>query len=263
VLFACAWYARATGEAEPLARAWRVMDFIEHHLAADHGGFAEDSLGTLPRRQNPHMHLLEACHALARTSGEQRWLDRADALVDLLPRRLIDAETGTLGEFFTADWRPAPGSAGALREPGHHFEWVWLLHHHARLTGRTDLSGIAEGLHHFAETRGVVRSPDGRPLVLDGVDRAGVPVAATRLLWPQTEAIKAEGARIEFLGDAGARQRLDGHLAALFHHWLDARTGLWVNQIDALNRPLRAKLPVRVLYHVFLALAETVRVTRG
>jgi len=261
VLFACAWYARATGEAEPLARAEQVMGFIEDRLAADHGGFAEDSAGALPRRQNPHMHLLEACHALAETSGAQRWLDCADGLVELLRTRLLDPATGTLGEFFTADWQPAAGAAGALREPGHHFEWVWLLHHHARLTGRCDLAAIAERLHGFGQAHGIVRAPEGWPLALDGVDRRGVPVATTRLLWPQTEAIKAEVARIEFLSDAGARDRLDGHLAALFQYWLDADTGLWVNQLDATNRPIPAALPVRVLYHVVLALAETVRVT--
>ncbi len=151
VLFACAWYARATGEAEPLARAERVMGYIESHLGAGHGGFAEDSAGTLPRRQNPHMHLLEACHALAEASGAGRWLERADRLVDLLCRRLIDPETGTLGEFFTPDWRPVEGAPGVLREPGHQFEWVWLLHHHARLTGRGDLAPVAERLHGFAQ----------------------------------------------------------------------------------------------------------------
>jgi mannose/cellobiose epimerase-like protein (N-acyl-D-glucosamine 2-epimerase family) len=97
-------------------------------------------------------------------------------------------------------------------------------------------------------------------MVLDGVDRLGAPVAPTRLLWPQTEAIKAEAARIEFLNDAGARERLDGHLAALFGHWLDARTGLWVNQLDASDKPIRAAVPVRVLYHAVLALADTARV---
>ena len=263
VLFACAWYARATGEAEPVAQAELVMGFIERHLAAGHGGFAEDSNGALPRRQNPHMHLLEACHALAEVSGNGRWLDRADRLVELLRTRLIEPATGTLGEFFTADWQPAAGAAGALREPGHHFEWVWLLHHHARLTGRDDLSAIAERLHGFGQVHGIVRSPEGWPLALDGVDRLGAPVAATRLLWPQTEAIKAEVARIEFLGDVGARDRLDGHLSALFHYWLNAGTGLWVNQLDAANRPIPVALPVRVLYHLVLALAETVRVTQA
>jgi len=260
VLFACAWTARATGESEPLARAEQVMAEIESRMAVPPAGFAEDSIGTLPRRQNPHMHLLEACHALAEVSGAGRWLERADRLVDLLLHRLLDPATGTLGEFFTADWQPAPGPAGQLREPGHHFEWVWLLHHHARLTGRTDVVPVAERLHRFAVAHGTVRSPRGLPLVLDGVDALGHPVAPTRLLWPQTEAIKAEAARIEFLGDAAAAARLDGHLSALFGHWLDPATGLWINQLDAQNRPIRAALPVRVLYHVMLALAEVTRV---
>jgi mannose/cellobiose epimerase-like protein (N-acyl-D-glucosamine 2-epimerase family) len=260
VLFAAAWYARATGSREPLELAERVMGFIERHLAAAHGGFAEDDRGALPRRQNPHMHLLEACHALAEVSGEERWLARASRLVALLRDRLIDPATGTLGEFFTADWQPAEGAQGALREPGHHLEWVWLLHHHTRLTGDRHGVEIAERLHRFALDYGQARSPEGWPMVLDAVDTRGAPVAPTRLLWPQTEAIKAEVARIEFLLDAEARPRLDGHLAALFHYWLDAETGIWVNQLDALDRPIAAEVPVRVLYHVMLALAETVRV---
>ncbi|GGF09962.1 hypothetical protein GCM10011611_14370 [Aliidongia dinghuensis] len=260
VLFACAWYARATGFREPLDRAEQVMCFIEQELAAPHGGFAEDDHGTLPRRQNPHMHLLEACHALAETSADERWLDRANRLVTLLGDRLIDPATGTLGEFFMADWQPAPGPAGVLREPGHHFEWVWLLHHHARLAGDRHVVALAERLHSFALAHGVAHSPEGWPLVVDGVDAEGTIVAPTRLLWPQTEAIKAEAARLEFLADAGARQRLDDHLAALFHYWLDPVTGLWVNQLDPSNRSIAAEVPVRVLYHVMLALAEAARV---
>jgi mannose/cellobiose epimerase-like protein (N-acyl-D-glucosamine 2-epimerase family) len=261
VLFACAWYARATGTRDPLGRAEQVMGFIERHLAAPHGGFAEDDRGALPRRQNPHMHLLEACHALAEASGEQRWLDRASRLVELLRARLIDPATGTLGEFFAADWRPAEGPAGALREPGHHLEWVWLLHHHARLTGDRQATEIAERFHRFALDHGQVRSSEGWPIVLDEIDAGGTPVAPTRLLWPQTEAIKAEAARLEFLGEASARRRLDDHLTAVFRYWLDADTGIWVNQLDGTNRPIMAEVPVRVLYHVMLALAETVRVT--
>ena len=37
-----------------------ARDGVERALAHPEGGFAEDTLGTLPRRQNPHMHLLEA-----------------------------------------------------------------------------------------------------------------------------------------------------------------------------------------------------------
>ncbi|HEV2673671.1 MAG TPA: AGE family epimerase/isomerase [Aliidongia sp.] len=260
VLFACAWYARAIGAREPLDRAQRLMEWIERHMAAPRGGFAEDDRGTLPRRQNPHMHLLEACHALAETSGDARWLERAGGLADLLRDRLIDPPTGTLGEFFTADWQPLAGPAGALREPGHQLEWVWLLHHHARLTGDRTVADMADRLHGFALDHGIARSPEGWPMVLDGVDLHGAPVASTRLLWPQTEAIKAEAARLEFLNDAGAAARMNAHLAALFGYWLDADTGLWVNQLDGSSRPIAAEVPVRVLYHVMLGLAEADRV---
>ena len=34
---------------------------------------------------------------------------------------------GFLREFFDADWRPAAGEDGRLVEPGHQFEWAWLL----------------------------------------------------------------------------------------------------------------------------------------
>src|SRR2546430_13023820 len=44
----------------------------------------------LPRRQNPHMHLLEALLALHVATGEKNWLRRAGALVDLFKRRFAD-----------------------------------------------------------------------------------------------------------------------------------------------------------------------------
>ncbi len=39
----------------------------------------------------------------------------------------IDAETGGLREFFKADWTPYDGEKGRIMEPGHQFEWAWLL----------------------------------------------------------------------------------------------------------------------------------------
>ena len=90
VLFACGWFARASGEALWLARAEETMVFLERELSHPAGGFAEDTLGTLPRRQNPHMHLLEACHALWESSGDRRWLDRAEAMVALMHARMLD-----------------------------------------------------------------------------------------------------------------------------------------------------------------------------
>jgi mannose/cellobiose epimerase-like protein (N-acyl-D-glucosamine 2-epimerase family) len=260
VLFALAWFARATGDAGVLEIAEDTMDFIETRLAHQQGGFAEDTVGTLPRRQNPHMHLLEAFHALAEVSSDRRWLLGAEQVVTLTRERFYDQETGSLGEFFAENWDPSEGVQGALREPGHHFEWVWLLFQHARLTGDTSVHAIADRLYAFGLSHGLAQMPDSLPVVVDEVDRSGRLLAGARLLWPQTEAIKAFGARIEFLGDRDAGKRLDTHLKLLFRHYVNAESGLWFNQLSPSGQPIAAALPVRVLYHLVMAIAEAARV---
>src|SRR3546814_11907533 len=82
----------------------------------------------LPRRQNPHMHLLEAFLALYEASGEAHWLARAQSIHDLFRRHFL--QPGQLVEFFDADWREVPqnGRAGDLRprDPGPFFHSAWL-----------------------------------------------------------------------------------------------------------------------------------------
>ena len=260
VLFAMAWYYRATRDDQALAIANEVIGFIESEMAHPQGGFAEDTLGTLPRRQNPHMHLLEAFHALVEATGEQRWLDRADAIVRLAREHLVDTETGTLGEYFTDDWQPIPGAASQVCEPGHHFEWTWLLLHHWRLTGDAQARDLAERLYGFAIRHGLDDGAAGPLAAFDVFDRSGHVTAPTKLLWPQTEAIKAFLARIEFLDDADAAVRLDLHLASLFRWFVTPETGLWLNQLAKDGTPRQTVIPVRVLYHLLLALAEWERV---
>lgn len=260
VLFAMAWYYRATGDGAAVTMAHEVIGFIEAEMAHPDGGFAEDTLGTLPRRQNPHMHLLEAFHALAEATGDRLWLDRACAIVHLARTRLVDAGTGTLGEYFTDDWHPVPGVPGTLCEPGHHFEWTWLLLHHWRLTGDGDARDLAERLYAFAIRHGLDDGGAGPAAAFDEVDRAGNLIASTKLLWPQTEAIKAFLARVELLRDTDAAQRLAAHLAMMFRVFVEPETGLWFNQTSRTGTPTQTVVPTRVLYHLQLALAEWERV---
>ena len=263
VLFAMAWYYRATRDDQALAIANEVIGFIEGEMAHPQGGFAEDTLGTLPRRQNPHMHLLEAFHALAEATGEQRWLDHANAIVRLARQHLVDAETDTLGEYFTDDWKQAPGAAGLVCEPGHHLEWTSLLLHHWRLTGDTEARDLAERLYGFAIRHGFDDGQAGPLAAFDMVDRSGNVTAPTKLLWPRTEAIKAFLDRFEVLGDDDAAARLDKHLASLFRWFVAPETGLWFNQLATDGTPRQTVIPVRVLYHLLLALAEWERVRVG
>jgi mannose/cellobiose epimerase-like protein (N-acyl-D-glucosamine 2-epimerase family) len=209
----------------------------------------------LPRRQNPHMHLLEALLALHVATGEKNWLRRAGAMVDLFKRRFVDRDTGALGEFFAADWLPAIGAPGNLREPGHQFEWVWLLYEYYRLSRDESVLADAGKLFAFGERFGI----DGDGIVFDGVDATGGLVAGTKLFWPQTEYLKALVARAEWKNDDAARAAISGHLALIAQHYLRPDGASWHNQLARDGKPLTQTTPARVLYHLFMAIAEVDR----
>ncbi len=263
VLFAMAWFYRATQDSRALGIANEVLRFIEKDMAHPSQGYVEDTIGTLPRRQNPHMHLLEAFHALAQATNEQHWVQRASYIVDLMTHRMLDAATGSLGEYFQENWAPVLGQRGTLREPGHHFEWAWLLLHHWRLTGDDHARQVSEQLYAFANDHGVDDGSSGPRAAFDGVDRNGRIVASTKLLWPQTEALKAFVARVELLGDAEAARRIKAHIDMIFTYFVDPNTGLWFNQLSRDGTPVKSPLPIRVLYHLVLALAELNRVSKS
>jgi mannose/cellobiose epimerase-like protein (N-acyl-D-glucosamine 2-epimerase family) len=67
-----------------LTLAEETAPFIKARLTHPAGSFVEDTAGTLPRRQNSHMHLLEALHSLAQVIRQSRWLDYADTIVHLV-----------------------------------------------------------------------------------------------------------------------------------------------------------------------------------
>ena len=263
VLFALAWYYRATKDASAIQLADATWRSMQTRLAdAMHGGFFEEFAPgrtemKLPRRQNPHMHLLEALLALHVATSEKNWLRRAGTLVDLFRHRFVDPATGALIEFFTADWQQAPGT-GSLREPGHQFEWVWLLHEYCRLTQDQSVAPYAERLFAFGTQFGIDRR-EGLEAVFDSVDASGTVVADTKLLWPQTEYLKACVARAEWHDDAAARAAIPRHLALIAKAYMRPDGASWHNQLARDGTPLTPATPARLLYHLFLAVAEVDR----
>jgi mannose-6-phosphate isomerase len=252
VLFGLAWYARLTRDSTALDEARQTADWIR----AEMRGPLEGYLNTLPvepgwRQQNPHMHLLEAALALFETSADPYWRDWAMELVALFESRLLDRGTGTLGEFFTDAWSPAPGPPGDHIEPGHHYEWTWLLHQHARLTGQ-DRRNLADTVFGFAEAHGL---DDRSGRVLDVVGRTGTIHSAATRLWPQTEALKA------YCTMAAFRTGLEPRIAAIVRDLMTGffsgcPAGTWRDRFDAKGQCSVDGIPSSSLYHVFTAYAE-------
>lgn len=268
-LFAFAWYHRASGDPEALTWATRTLAFLDEQLADPvHGGFFENLPHDLPRRQNPHMHLLEAFLALHATTADPAYLDRARAIVDLFRDKFFDTRTGTLGEFFTTDWTPAPGTAGQIVEPGHHFEWVWLLRRYADATD-DDTRDMADALYAFASTHGCDHAPGpAQGLAFDSVLRRGADARLghgtslddNKRLWVQTEAIKAQLARLEGGADPVASERLEILLERLFGLYLAVGHGNWQDHLDTNGAAIAQSAPASSFYHLFLCLTEVLRI---
>jgi mannose/cellobiose epimerase-like protein (N-acyl-D-glucosamine 2-epimerase family) len=255
-LFALAWRYHLANDRRCLEIAHATLDFLERRMKHPLGGFDNDAGQSLPRLQNPHMHLAEAMNAWYEASGEERFLALAGEIVDLMNSRFCDPSTGALGEYFNDDWSLVKGPEGDVVEPGHQFEWAWIIGQYGRLSGtpRHELIRklIASGLRYgFDEATG---------LTVDQVGRDGRPIAASHRLWPQTEALKAHLAAGEFLHEP-APARVAKILDAILDRFLAPGPvpGTWIDHYRPDWSPMVDKVPATSLYHVTLAFLELLR----
>jgi mannose/cellobiose epimerase-like protein (N-acyl-D-glucosamine 2-epimerase family) len=258
VVFALAHYGSAARDADALAQARATASLAMERLRDRRaGGFVEAAdaawrpLDAHPRRQNPHMHWVEALLALHEAAPDAALLDAVRELVALAVERFFDPTSGALGEYFDADWRPAAGPAGALAEPGHHYEWTWLLLRPGAARAHTGAAALAERLFAFAERAGL--DEDG--LAFDEVDKSGRVLRDSKRLWPQTERLKALAAR-------GERERLAAALERCFARYVRPDGG-WREHLDRAGRPLFDAQNATSVYHVVLALREALACLRA
>jgi mannose-6-phosphate isomerase len=238
--------AKAAAPAEMLRRkALDLMVWLNRAFRLEDGGYRESLPPALPRRQNPHMHLLEAVLAAHRAFGEPIFMTTAAELIDLFARRLFDPASGALPEFFDESLHPVQQGGAFLVEPGHHCEWVWLLHDAQRvLPDCPDLAGISDRLMAFVDRFGIGASPFG---LVNLVDSTGAQVDGGYRLWPQTERLKAELLR----ADADPARQLAALRTLQAHLRPD---GLWHERRGADGVLSEEPAPASSLYHLTSAI---------
>jgi mannose-6-phosphate isomerase len=213
------------------------------------GGYVE--LGAHPYQANASMHLLEAALAWEDAGGGAEWSELADELVSLSRARFIDAKGGFLREFFDADWRPAAGDDGRWVEPGHQFEWAWLLSRWAERRGDAAAAAAARTLYE----RGLQGVDPHRGVAVNILfDDLTVRDPAARL-WPQTEYLKA-ALRIGEEGEALAA-------AAALAKYLDTPVrGAWRDKLQPDGRFVDEPAPASSFYHIVVAVLELLEAAR-
>jgi mannose/cellobiose epimerase-like protein (N-acyl-D-glucosamine 2-epimerase family) len=257
-LFAFAWHHKASGDTA--SRDWmhRTLDVTEAKLrVADGDGFWHELPPNGWRQQNPHMHLTEACLAAFEATGEARFANLARELVTLFTSRFFDPSSQTLAEYYTPDLARAPGDEGRITEPGHQFEWAWILNACRKLLGM-NLAPQIRALAQFAEQNGV---DPATGFTFNIVRDDGVPIDRASRTWPNTERIKAAIALHELDGvDPSAV--IAGSGRVLFDRFLSQNTpGTWIDLVDVNGKPVPGNAPASSLYHVLLAFAEVLRVS--
>ena len=215
-------------------------------------GFEEASPRVVPLCSNPHMHLFESCQEWAATDPEGPWRGVADEIAKLAMTYFIDGKSGGLREFFDGNWQPMPGQQGRIVEPGHQFEWAWLLMRWGTARGDDKMIKAALRLIEIGETFGT----DDRNVAFFSLFDDFTPHDRKARLWAQTERLKAHCLAAEVTGD---QKHWDLSVKAVqgLDKFFDVPVkGLWRDILTLDGSFVEEPAPASSFYHIVCAIAE-------
>lgn len=251
VLFAFAHGFRLTGNEVLRREALALLAYIRAQMRHPAGGYHESLPPRLPRRQNPHMHLLEASLACLEYMPGVVFRQMCEELTDLYEEHFLDLTTGTLGEYYADDWQPHSGGP-ALTEPGHHLEWAWLLTEVERVCGRRVAgAGVLAG---FALRYGL--DPSGG-FLRGEVFADGTIASSSVRIWAHCEWLKAALVLERDSPEAGDSETAWRALVRFFD---GRRPGLWSERWDGVKF-ISECAPASSLYHITGAVTALRRYT--
>ena len=248
VIFACAEYAKRASAAavgEAVAVLEETSAVIERRMGIDGGLFSsattEDfstALGT--PLQNPLMHLTEAWLAAREATGAAVFDRRLEKLAAAVAGTFVHQPTGCMAEL-------PIGSANNWLEPGHQFEWLFLVEgsRHAAF----EAAGLNRALFRafdFAQQFGVDPATGG---VAASLNEAGGVIDSTQRIWAQTEYLRALATHA---GDR-VRAQLPAQIERFAERFL--RPHGWIESQAADGGIVRAELPSTTPYHLATAYA--------
>lgn len=234
-------------------QARRLLAVVRERFGHTQGGFKETVDGAAALLSNSHMHLFEAALAWIERDPSDEWHDLAGDMVKLAATHFVDPATGFLLEFFDDAWRPIGNPSLQRVEPGHQFEWAWLLLRWSIHSGDTHSRKLALQLIQLTETHGVDRT---RHVAINALAPDGSVRDANARLWPQTERLKANTLAAELTGEAAYRSAACESATALARYLDVPLRGLWRDTMSAAGEFVDEPAPASSMYHIVSAIAQ-------
>ncbi|HWA20472.1 MAG TPA: AGE family epimerase/isomerase [Devosia sp.] len=240
------------------ARSLMLLERLQQDYAHWYAGFENDDGKSLPLKSNPHMHLFEAAMSWADLTDplSSAWAGLADEIAGLAMTRFIDAKTGALREFFDAEWNNYPGVEGQIVEPGHQFEWSWLLTRWGQSRGNAEAIVKAERLFEIGMKYGICESR--HVAVMQLLDDFTIHDDTARL-WPQTEWLKSSLrlAKVNVGIKRDYYQVAAQHACEAMMRFLEVPTpGLWRDKMVPDGSFVTEAAPASSFYHIACAIDE-------
>jgi mannose/cellobiose epimerase-like protein (N-acyl-D-glucosamine 2-epimerase family) len=221
------------------------------------GAFENGVPNSLPLESNPHMHLFEATLAGCEVSSEASlWKPLADQIAEFALAHFFDGN-GVLHEFFDTSWKFAEGLKGRIVEPGHQYEWAWLL---LRWAGEKHPKARAAALRLIEVTEAnCVRNGLALQQVLDDFS----PHDASARLCPQTERLKAAALAARLTNDPKYLDIAASAAESLQRYLVTPIPGLWYDRVDVNGNIVDEPAPASSFYHLVVAVAEISALARS
>ena len=205
--------------------------------------FADETVNQ--RYQNPHMHLFEAALALCEYKKTSENYSFAVSLLALFNNKFLDQKNMIIREFLDKNFNP-DNKIGHIIEPGHHYEWAWLLSWAAETLERSELNALGKSILDRSLKFGWDRAHNG---VFDQVNARDFSVwKNSKRLWPVLELIKA----LNVFLDNKNRIYLGKALEILMTYYFK-KDGTWTEHYSFDWKVLSDGMPVSSAYHLGMA----------
>lgn len=265
ILLAYGWIYRITKDEHYKKIAYQTSLEIGEIFQAGNGGYLTDNSATsFYRSQNPHMHLLEAYLLLFEVTQEAFYLEEAWKIINFAARYFIDEKTGFLLEFLDSSLSFLTQDAQNYIEPGHQFEWVWLLQEYLRVSQKKGeekekIVFMMKRLLKNALEYGIEKE---KGLVWDSLSPQGLVRSHNVRIWPQTEFLRILMNRKSTIFEGILKEEarallIENASAEMFEKFLkEELAGGWVDHLDEAGQVIGDYMPASSLYHIYGAARE-------